>query len=103
MVKSNEIVSRRVTLVFNTTAENSLKVASFGMNYLWFDCLNDGYPDGLVNSLMVHGPIGVSGNPDEHPEKDKIFMTLGTSDFPLLEQVIKKHIDVPFEVRDPAF
>lgn len=96
----NEGKTRRVTLAFNTTAENAHVVAAFGMNYLWFDCLNDGYPDGLVNSLLVHGPLGDGGTAGKRP--DKIFMTLETRDLPLLESVIRKHIDISFEVREPV-
>lgn len=100
METPNETKTRRVTLAFNTTAENAHLVASFGMNYLWFDCLNDGYPDGLVNSLMVHGPLGDGESSGKRP--DKIFMTVETANLPLLEAVIKQHIDISFEVREPV-
>lgn len=92
---------KKVALVFNANADNRREIASICYDALYGEMLKQ---RPRLLSMMVHGAFIPRGlDPTDIPDKHKVFVTVETCDLPALKRLVKKKIDMPFEVRPPIF
>lgn len=104
IMETDPIDCQRVTLVFNNKASEAPALVGLAYDELTRLTL-DGNPEKtLVVSIMAHGPISPPGTePSEHPDRDKVFLTVLTRDVDVLKRAVRERTKVPFEVKPSMF